>query len=127
LGIRKPPAFILGLGVNGYGVVRSLARAGVGMVGFHSAPEELGRFSRYCESHYLAPSLNDDEICEALIERGRHADGKPVLFPTTDYHAPADQMDEGLLQARPVERALSAFGARAQIVAVENGTARLES
>lgn len=82
-----PPAFILGLGVNGYGVVRSLARAGVGVVGFHSAPEELGRFSRYCESHYLPPSLNDDEICQALIERGRRAGGKPVLFPTTDYHA----------------------------------------
>jgi D-aspartate ligase len=83
----RPPAFILGLGVNGYGVVRSLVRAGVGVVGFHSAPEELGRFSRYCESHYLPPSLDEDEICKALIERGRRAGGKPVLFPTTDYHA----------------------------------------
>jgi D-aspartate ligase len=83
----KPPAFILGLEVNGYGILRSLARAGVGVVGFHSGPDELGRFSRYCESHYLPPSLNEEEICQALIERGRRAGGKPVLFTASDYHA----------------------------------------
>jgi D-aspartate ligase len=57
------------------------------VVGFHSEPEELGRFSRYCESHYLPPSLNEEQICQALIERGRRAGDKPVLFPTSDYHA----------------------------------------
>ena len=86
-GISRPPAFILGLGVNGYGILRSLAPAGIPLVGFHSEPEELGRFSKYCESHYLPPCLSEEQICQALIERGRRAQGKPVLFPTTDYYA----------------------------------------
>jgi predicted ATP-grasp superfamily ATP-dependent carboligase len=74
------------LGVNGYGILRSLARAGVGVVGFHTEADELGRFSKYCESHYLPPSLNEEQICQALIERGRRTGDKPVLFPTSDYH-----------------------------------------
>jgi D-aspartate ligase len=86
--VSRPPAFILGLEVNGYGVVRSLARAGVRVVGFHScARDELGRFSRYCESHYLPPSLSEDEICQSLIDHGRRTGGKPVLFVASDYYA----------------------------------------
>jgi len=87
LGIRKPPAFILGLGENGYGILRSLAREGICAVGFHTEPKEFGRFSKYCETHYLPPALDDEQICQVLIEWGRRVGDKPVLFPTTDYHA----------------------------------------
>ncbi len=86
-GIGTPPAFILGLGENGYGILRSLAREGVRAVGFHTKPQEFGRYSKYCETHFLPPSLDDDRICQVLIERVRRVGGKPVLFSTSDYHA----------------------------------------
>ena len=81
-----PSAFILGLGENGYGILRSLVRAGVRAVGFHTAAQEFGRYSKYCETHFLPPSLDDHQICRVLIARARREGSKPVLFPTSDYH-----------------------------------------
>ena len=86
MGITKPTALILGLGENGYGILRSLAREGIYVAGFFTKSEEFGRFSKYCETHYLSPSLEDDEICQVLIDRGGRVADKPVLFPTSDYH-----------------------------------------
>jgi predicted ATP-grasp superfamily ATP-dependent carboligase len=83
----RPPAFILGLGVNGYGILRSLAREGVRAVGFYTDHEEFGRFSKHCEACFLPASLDEREICRVLIEHGERAGGKPVLFPTSDYHS----------------------------------------
>jgi predicted ATP-grasp superfamily ATP-dependent carboligase len=84
LGITRPPALILGLGANGYGILRSLARERICVAGFFTKPEEFGRLSKYCETHYLPPSLDDEEICQALIDCGRRQGDKPVLFPTSD-------------------------------------------
>ena len=85
--MNRPPAFILGLGPNGYGILRGLAREGIRAVGFYTDHQEFGRFSKYCETCYLPASLDDREICRALIERGERAGDKPVLFPTSDYHS----------------------------------------
>lgn len=85
LGITRPPAFVLELSENGYGVLRSLARAGVRVAGFFTRPGEFGRYSKYCETHYLPPSLDDEQICQELIERGARVGDKPVLFPVSDY------------------------------------------
>jgi len=83
----RPPAFILGLGENGYGILRSLVRAGVAATGFYGKPEEFGRHSKYGEAHYLPPSLDGEQVCRVLIECGARAGGRPVLFPTSDHHA----------------------------------------
>ncbi|HKA39377.1 MAG TPA: polysaccharide deacetylase family protein [Burkholderiales bacterium] len=82
----SPPAFIVGLGENGYGVLRSLARERVRAVGFATRPEDFGRCSRYCETQALPDSLDDRQTVRALIERARNGAGKPVLFPTSDRH-----------------------------------------
>jgi predicted ATP-grasp superfamily ATP-dependent carboligase len=82
-----PAAFILGLGENGYGILRSLVREGIAAAGFYSRPEEFGRYSRYCEAHPLPPSLDEERMLGALIERGGRSGGHPVLFATSDYHA----------------------------------------
>ena len=86
VGLGNPPAFILGLGENGYGVLRSLAREGVRVCGFFTKPGEFGRYSRYCEARELPPILKDDEICRVLIESSGRYGSKPVLFPTSDHH-----------------------------------------
>jgi len=75
------------LGENGYGILRSLDRGGVRVLGFYTEPKEFGRFSKYCEAHYLPPALDDEQICRVLIEWGKRLGDKPVLFPTSDYHA----------------------------------------
>ena len=82
----SPPAFIVGLGENGYGILRSLARKRVRAVGFQTRPDEFGRYSRYCETHALH-SLDDRRIVQALVERTGDVADKPVLFPTSDFHA----------------------------------------
>ena len=82
-----PPAFILGLGENGYGILRSLVRAGVAVTGFYGKPEEFGRHSKYGETHHLPPALDGEQVCRMLIEWGARAGGRPVLFPTSDHYA----------------------------------------
>ncbi|MGH8642679.1 MAG: polysaccharide deacetylase family protein [Burkholderiales bacterium] len=84
--IAAPRAFIVGLGENGYGILRSLARERVRAVGFETRPEEFGRHSRYCETHALPHFLDDRRIVQVLIERAGDLAAKPVLFPTSDYH-----------------------------------------
>jgi predicted ATP-grasp superfamily ATP-dependent carboligase len=83
---QGPAAFILDLRENGYGVLRSLAYAGVRTIGFYTQSSEFGRLSRRCETHYLPPAPHDAEICQILIEHGERAGSMPVLFPTSDYY-----------------------------------------
>ena len=47
MNVRKPPAIILGLGVNGLGIAYSLAMEGIPLYGFYTKKEEIGRFSKY--------------------------------------------------------------------------------
>jgi len=33
------------------------------VLGLYTEPKEFGRFSKYCEAHYLPPALDDEQIC----------------------------------------------------------------
>jgi predicted ATP-grasp superfamily ATP-dependent carboligase len=78
---------VLGLGENGYGVLRSLARAGVQVTGFYSEPREVGRFSRYVLPQFLDRSLDEETICDRLIDCARATGTRPVILPTSDRFA----------------------------------------
>ncbi|MBN2483740.1 MAG: hypothetical protein JXD21_06030 [Candidatus Omnitrophica bacterium] len=82
----KIPCVVLGLGVNGLGVVRSLARRGLEVVGAYSEPRELGRYSRYCRPVRFSP-LGDDEgrFLSQLCELGGKLT-QAVLFATNDRY-----------------------------------------
>jgi predicted ATP-grasp superfamily ATP-dependent carboligase len=83
-----PSAFILGLGTNGYGVVRALGTRGIDVVGVYRSDSEAGRFSRYCRARQFGPDVRDDQdICDALIEWGSAHKDKPALFVTSDEYA----------------------------------------
>jgi D-aspartate ligase len=84
---RDPAAAVLGLGENGYGIVRSLARKGVRVTGFYSEPKEFGRFSRYGEVHRLPVSPTDEQICRGLMDWRLRWSQSPILLPTSDHHA----------------------------------------
>ena len=80
-----PPAFILGLDENGYGILRSLARMGVPSFGFYNTPKSFGRFSRLCKAFQLGyPAAAVEEICRALVEKRKGFAERPVIFPTSD-------------------------------------------
>jgi predicted ATP-grasp superfamily ATP-dependent carboligase len=77
---------VLGLGINGLGVVRALGRAGVPVVGIWSGRDEPGRLSRYCRPVRISPERSAATLDFLLGALGPTSD-RPVLLPTTDADA----------------------------------------
>lgn len=78
---------MLGLGPNGYGLVRSLARKGVPVVGFFYTREHFGRFSRLVQSHWLDRTLSAERLANRLIEYRPGYAARPVLLAASDEFA----------------------------------------
>lgn len=80
-------AVILGMGINGLALARSLGRQGIDVHGVYVKDDEPGRRSRYCSSVRF-PSLRDGE--EAFLGKLTHELGdrekKPVLFSESDLY-----------------------------------------
>ena len=80
-------AVVLGLGVNGYGIVRSLARMGVPVEGVFTSATEFGRLSRYCRrSRLVRRDGGGNGLLSALLELAPGFAQPPVLFATDDEH-----------------------------------------
>ncbi len=84
---REWDAIVLGLDINGLGVVRSLRDLGLNVLGIYASNNEIGRFSRYCKACRI-----DDEggsmmqnLLDFLERMTSSASKKPVIFPTSDY------------------------------------------
>lgn len=84
-----PEALILGgLGRKGYGVMRSLARSGVPVIGTTDQDSDPIRFSRYCRRCYSYPSHADGEdLCRWLLQCRSEFRSNPVLFAHFDHNA----------------------------------------
>jgi predicted ATP-grasp superfamily ATP-dependent carboligase/predicted phosphodiesterase len=83
--IDRPPAVVLGLGANGLGVARALARMQVRVIGVFNDAGEVGRYSR----HVRAVEFPDDQSeAEAYLERllglGEQFGDRPALIPSGD-------------------------------------------
>jgi len=78
------PAIVLGLDLNGLGVVRALGRAGVRVLGVDAALGHVGRASRYCREVVAADPCAPDALLEALHGIARGLDEPGILFPTMD-------------------------------------------
>jgi D-aspartate ligase len=81
---RGAVTFVLGLGPNGYGLVRSLTIRGVHVVGFHYTDAHFGRFSRLAECHYIDRSLSTEAIADVLLRRRVSCTAQPVLLAASD-------------------------------------------
>lgn len=77
------PAIVLDLGVNGLGVVRSLGRRGIRVLGTPFIERGVALHSRYCEVVEL-PSGDEDEFLSGLLALCRSLPAPPVLYPTSD-------------------------------------------
>ena len=83
---RPARAVVLGLGINGLGVVRSLGRAGISVLGTWSAREEAGRLSRYTRPLRLTAERSSRAL-DQLLDAMDGAGDRPPLFATCDADA----------------------------------------
>jgi D-aspartate ligase len=96
----KPTSLILGLGVHGLAIARSLGRRGINVEAADSVTWEPHRYSRYCRCFYEVESLENGRLVEFLIRFGQaHRRHKTVLFITRDKTVPIissfrDQLSE---------------------------------
>lgn len=83
----KPAAFVLGLGTNGYGVVRSFGRNHIPTVGVYQDSKDFGRFSTLCNTHRVEPQIeHEEELCQKLLEWSRDFDEKPFIYASSDEY-----------------------------------------
>jgi predicted ATP-grasp superfamily ATP-dependent carboligase len=77
-------AIVLGVDLNGLGVVRALGRAGVDVVGVDHTLSHAGRASRYCREVVDADPTSADDLVPALQRIAERLRRPAVLFPTMD-------------------------------------------
>lgn len=80
-----PCAIVMGLDVSGYGLVRSLSRGEVPVVGMWRRADESGRFSRCCTAEHVVP--DDDAAWLRALTRLAERFDRPVVFPSNDRYA----------------------------------------
>lgn len=86
--IHKHKAFVLSLFDTGLGVVRSLGRAGVAVVGFDSNPVMPGFASRYCAARLSPDPVSQPEaLLEVLLKESESLAEPAVLMPASDAYA----------------------------------------
>ena len=92
------PAVVLGLGINGLSIVRSLAKKGIKVWGVYSQDHELGRFSRYCTAIRFPPLTNGKDIfLQKLIENLGNSKEKPVLYSESDLYVMFMSLNRNIL------------------------------
>jgi D-aspartate ligase len=87
-GAQRPAAVVLGLGLNGLGIVRSLAKAPFPLAihAFDSDLAQPGAYTRYATKH-RSPPLDSPALIETLVTFGRQQATSPVLFITQEKTA----------------------------------------
>lgn len=82
---EEPIAFVLYIGMTGLGVIRSLGRRGIPVIGLGPNPKQTGHFSKYCESIVSPdPIKAEEQYINFLLDLGRRLRTKGVLIPTAD-------------------------------------------
>ena len=83
----RTPAVVLGLGINGLALVRSLARNDIPVFGVYTDSVEIGRFSRYIRC-FRFPGLRSEEslFLEQLINQFGKQSDRPVLLSQSDEY-----------------------------------------
>ena len=81
-------AVVLGMGVTGLGVTRSLGEAGIRVTGVDTTRWAPERFSRYCEPLVCpSPMIEPARVLELLLAEGERLERPAVLFPASDAFA----------------------------------------
>jgi predicted ATP-grasp superfamily ATP-dependent carboligase len=85
--IAKNKVFVLSLFDTGVGVIRSLGRAGVSVIGLDANPVMPGFASRYCEAKLSPDPVHAPEaLFEFLMKEAEHLDEPGILMPAADAY-----------------------------------------
>lgn len=80
-----PIAMVFGLGINGLGVVRSLGRRAIPIIGLDPNPSQPGFFSRYCKGVVCPdPAKQEDEYVNLLLTLGEKMNTKGVIIQSEE-------------------------------------------
>ena len=85
---ERPTALILGLGVHGLAVARSLGRKGVVVEVADCDTRQPHCYSRYCRRLHEVSSLDDERLVEFLVRFGQARRHSTALFITMDKSVP---------------------------------------
>jgi predicted ATP-grasp superfamily ATP-dependent carboligase len=77
------PVVIVGLGMTGLGVVRSLAPCGMPLIAVDTLPRKASARTRLCRKVLVDPGRGES-LWEAVERVGREHPARPVLIPTSD-------------------------------------------
>jgi predicted ATP-grasp superfamily ATP-dependent carboligase len=81
----KQIAYVLNCCGTGLGVIRSLGRRGIPVIGLDPNPRQIGLFSRYCKGIVCPePQDKEEEYVDFLLALGEQLNTKGVLIPTAD-------------------------------------------
>src|SRR5215475_2166881 len=79
-----PPVIVLSLFHSGLGIVRSLSRTGVRVIGLSAHPTIYGAFTRLCEVRNAPDSQEQSEKLAHLLQRTATDLKGAIIFPTRD-------------------------------------------
>ena len=83
---KEHVAIVLGLFETGLGVIRSLGREGVKVIGLDSKID-IGTYSRYAKTRLCPDPINDEQaFIDYLIALSKEFDKKPALFVSADNY-----------------------------------------
>jgi predicted ATP-grasp superfamily ATP-dependent carboligase len=87
-GKAGPPALIVGFGVHGLAIARSLGRHGIAVEAMDEDRAQPHRFSRYCHHFHVVDTTQDERVVDHLVRLGRAAGRRVALFLTRDRTVP---------------------------------------
>jgi D-aspartate ligase len=95
-------AIVLGLGINGLAVIRSLGERGLKVSGlYNDASDEIGRYSKYLSSTKCFDKNNvADVLFQACVDLLGDEKSKPVLICTTDLFSELVASNSELFESR---------------------------
>lgn len=92
------PALILGLGVHGLAIARSLGRRGIAVEAVDPDAAQPHVHSRYCRRFHCFGALDDERLVEFLKAFGRQRSGRTALLITMDRTVPVVSAHRDVLQ-----------------------------
>lgn len=82
---NKPECVVMGLSITSLGVIRSLGRKGVKVIGIDHLKAQLGSYSKYCETLYCPePQSDGNDLLVFLKNLGKELNLRGVLLSTND-------------------------------------------
>ena len=82
------PAIVMYMGPTGLGIIRSLGKFGIPIIGMDKTSKQTGFKSRYCQEQLITedPVAHPDQCLETLLNYGKTLDSKAVLLPAADAY-----------------------------------------